>query len=84
MTLSADSILKPMIVAAKVAFADSLEQVECYTVPEFEKIATTIVDIEANVAEHHYPRGRGPDAAHADASDSGHYRVDNRPDSIAG
>ena len=54
MTLSADSILKPMIVAAKVAIADSWEEVESYTVPELEKIATTIVDIEANVAEHNY------------------------------
>ena len=43
-----------MVSAAEGAFSGSWSEVKSYTVPELEKIASTIVSIEANVAAGRY------------------------------
>ena len=54
MTSTVDSLLNTMISAAEGAFTGSWSEVKSYTIPELEKIASTIVSIEANVAAGHY------------------------------
>lgn len=54
MPLKTRSLVKSMAAAAEGAFGGSWDDIENYTVPELEKIASTIVSIEANVAARNY------------------------------
>lgn len=54
MTSTAESLLETMVSAAEGAFAGSWNEIESYTVPELEKVASTIASIEANVAAGRY------------------------------
>ena len=54
MALDTDSLMKTMVSAAEGAFTGSWQDIKNYTVPELEKIASTIVSIEANVAAKNY------------------------------
>ena len=54
MALNTSNLLKTMVGAAEGAFAGSWQDIEHYTVPELQKIASTIVSIEANVAAKNY------------------------------
>ena len=54
MALKSSSLAKTMVWAAEGAFAGCWEHIESYTVPELQKIASTIVSIEANVAAKNY------------------------------
>jgi hypothetical protein len=54
MTSTADSLVNTMVSAAEGAFGGSWSDIESYTTPELEKIASTIVSIEANVAAGRY------------------------------
>jgi hypothetical protein len=54
MALDTGNLLKTMVGAAEGAFAGTWHDVKSYTVPELEKIASTIVSIEANVAAKNY------------------------------
>jgi len=54
MPLETGSLAKTMVGAAEGAFAGSWQNIKDYTVPELEKIASTIVSIEANVAAGNY------------------------------
>ena len=54
MALNTDSLLQTMIGAAEGAFTGSWQSIKTYTVPELEKIASTIVSIEANVVARNY------------------------------
>lgn len=54
MTSTVDSLLSAMVSAAEGAFAGSWSDIKSYAVPELEKIASTIVSIEANVAAGRY------------------------------
>lgn len=54
MTSTVDALLGAMVSAAEGAFSGSWSDVESYTTPELEKIASTIVSIEANVAAGRY------------------------------
>jgi hypothetical protein len=54
MALKSGNLLKTMAGAAEGAFAGSWQEIKTYTVPELEKIASTIVSIEANVAAKNY------------------------------
>jgi hypothetical protein len=54
MALNTDDLLKTMVGAAEGAFAGSWHDIKSYTVPELEKIASTIVSIEANVVARNY------------------------------
>ena len=54
MTSTVDDLLSQMVSAAEGAFTGSWSEIKSYTVPELEKIASTIVSIEANVASGHY------------------------------
>ena len=54
MALKSGSLAKTMVSAAEGAFTGCWEQIESYTVPELQKIAATIVSIEANVVAKNY------------------------------
>jgi hypothetical protein len=54
MALKTNNLLKTMVGAAEGAFAGSWQDIKNYTVPELQKIASTIVSIEANVAAKNY------------------------------
>jgi hypothetical protein len=54
MALKTGNLLKTMVGAAEGAFAGSWQDIKSYTIPELEKIASTIVSIEANVAAKNY------------------------------
>jgi hypothetical protein len=54
MALKSANLAKTMVSAAEGAFTGCWEQIESYTVPELQKIAATIVSIEANVAARNY------------------------------
>jgi hypothetical protein len=54
MALKTSNLLKTMVGAAEGAFAGSWQDIKSYTVPELQKIASTIVSIEANVAAKNY------------------------------
>jgi len=54
MTSTLDNLLSQMVSAAEGAFTGSWSDIKSYTVPELEKIASTIVSIEANVAAGRY------------------------------
>jgi hypothetical protein len=54
MALDTDDLLKTMVGAAEGAFVGSWQNIKTYTVPELEKIASTIVSIEANVVAGNY------------------------------
>src|SRR5918996_4901939 len=54
MALDTDSLMKTMVSAAEGAFTGSWQDIKNYTVPELQKIASTIVSIEANVAAKNY------------------------------
>jgi hypothetical protein len=54
MPLKTGRLVKSMVGAAEGAFGGSWQKIENYTVPELEKIASTIVSIEANVAAKTY------------------------------
>jgi hypothetical protein len=54
MALKTNNLLKTMVSAAEGAFTGSWQDIENYTVPELQKIASTIVSIEANVAAKNY------------------------------
>lgn len=54
MALDTGNLLKTMVGAAEGAFVGCWQEVKTYTVPELEKIASTIVSIEANVAAKNY------------------------------
>lgn len=54
MTSTVDSLLGTMVSAAEGAFSGSWSDIESYATPELQKIASTIVSIEANVAAGHY------------------------------
>jgi len=54
MTSTVDSLLSTMVSAAEGAFSGSWSNIKSYTVPELEKIASTIVSIEANVVAGNY------------------------------
>lgn len=54
MASSVDTLVETMVSAAEGAFTGSWNEVKSYTVPELEKIASTIVSIEANVAAGRY------------------------------
>lgn len=54
MTSGLDSLVGTMVSAAEGAFTGSWDDIKSYTVPELEKIASTIVSIEANVAAGRY------------------------------
>lgn len=56
MTSTLATLVKTMESAAEGAFAESWNGVKSYTVPELEKVASTIVSIEANVAAGRYSR----------------------------
>jgi hypothetical protein len=56
MALNSSDLLSTMVGAAEGAFAGSWNHIKTYTVPELEKIASTIVSIEANVAAGLYTR----------------------------
>jgi GTP:adenosylcobinamide-phosphate guanylyltransferase len=54
MALKTDNLFKTMLGAAEEAFAGSWQDIKSYTVPELQKIASTIVSIEANVVAKNY------------------------------
>lgn len=54
MTSAVDNLLSQMVAAAEGAFKGSWNDIKAYTVPELEKVASTIVSIEANVATGRY------------------------------
>jgi hypothetical protein len=54
MALDTGDLLKTMVGAAEGAFTGSWQEIRSYTIPELEKIASTIVSIEANVADRNY------------------------------
>ena len=54
MALKSPSLVKTMVGAAEGAFGDCWDDIEKYTIPELEKIASTIVSIEANVVARNY------------------------------
>jgi hypothetical protein len=54
MALDTGSLMQTMLGAAEGAFAGSWQDIKSYTVPELEKIASTIVSIEANVVAKNY------------------------------
>ena len=54
MALKSGNLVKTMVGAAEGAFTGSWQDIKSYTVPELEKIASTIVSIEANVAARNY------------------------------
>jgi hypothetical protein len=54
MALDTGNLLKTMVGAAEGAFTGCWHDIKSYTVPELEKIASTIVSIEANVAAKNY------------------------------
>jgi hypothetical protein len=54
MALDSGNLVQTMVGAAEGAFAGTWQQIHSYTVPELEKIASTIVSIEANVAAKNY------------------------------
>ncbi|MEM7020981.1 MAG: hypothetical protein AAF637_00170 [Pseudomonadota bacterium] len=54
MALNTNYLMGTMVGAAESAFAGSWQQIKTYTLPELEKIASTIVSIEANVVAGHY------------------------------
>ena len=54
MALKSGNLAKTMVSAAEGAFTGCWEQIESYTVPELQKVAATIVSIEANVAAKNY------------------------------
>jgi hypothetical protein len=54
MALDTGNLLKTMVGAAEGAFAGSWQDIRRYTIPELEKIASTIVSIEANVVAGNY------------------------------
>jgi hypothetical protein len=54
MALNTGSLTKTMVSAAEGAFAGSWQDIKSYTVPELQKIASTIVSIQANVAAKNY------------------------------
>jgi hypothetical protein len=54
MALDSGNLLKTMVGAAQGAFGDCWHDIKSYTVPELQKIASTIVSIEANVAAGNY------------------------------
>jgi hypothetical protein len=56
MALDTGNLLKTMVGAAESAFAGTWQEIKTYTVPELEKIASTIVSIEANVVAGNYTR----------------------------
>jgi hypothetical protein len=56
MALDTGNLLKTMVGAAEGAFAGTWQEIKTYTVPELEKIASTIVSIEANVVDGNYTR----------------------------
>jgi hypothetical protein len=56
MALDTGNLLKTMVGAAEGAFAGSWQDIRRYTIPELEKIASTIVSIEANVVAGNYTR----------------------------
>jgi hypothetical protein len=56
MALDTGNLLKTMVGAAEGAFTGSWQEIRTYTIPELEKIASTIVSIEANVADRNYTR----------------------------
>lgn len=49
MALNVDDLTSTMVAAARGAFIGSWQQIEHYTIPELEKIASTIVSIEVHV-----------------------------------
>ena len=54
MALDTGNLVKTMVGVAEGAFAGSWHDIKSYTVPELEKIASTIVSIEANVVARNY------------------------------
>lgn len=54
MALDTSSLVQTMIGAAEGAFTGSWQNIKTYTVPELEKIVSTIVSIEANVVARNY------------------------------
>lgn len=54
MALNTNDLLSTMVGAAEGAFAGSWNHIKTYTIPELEKIASTIVSIEGNVVAGHY------------------------------
>ena len=54
MALKSGRLLKTMVGAAEGAFTGSWQDIKSYTIPELEKIASTIVSIEANVVAKNY------------------------------
>jgi hypothetical protein len=54
MALDTDSLMQTMVSAAEGAFTGSWQDIKNYTVPELQKIASTIVSIEANVVARNY------------------------------
>jgi hypothetical protein len=54
MALKTGNLAKTMVGAAEAAFAGSWQNIKTYTIPELQKIASTIVSIEANVAAKNY------------------------------
>lgn len=54
MALDTGDLLKTMVGAAEGAFTGSWQEIRSYTIPELEKIASTIASIEANVADRNY------------------------------
>jgi hypothetical protein len=54
MALKSGNLVQTMVGAAEGAFTGCWHEVKSYTIPELEKIAATIVSIEANVAAKTY------------------------------
>jgi hypothetical protein len=54
MALKTGSLVNTMVGAAEGAFGGCWDDIKNYTIPELEKIASTIVSIEANVAAKNY------------------------------
>jgi hypothetical protein len=54
MALDTGNLMKTMVGAAEGAFVGCWHDIKAYAIPELEKIASTIVSIEANVAAKNY------------------------------